>query len=85
MKKAPQNEVLYFQCRCEDRHQESNSTERTDKQEIQLDERTERNSSLSYLCNPSAPATDEELEDFITEAVIILGESLEQLESEGSE
>ena len=85
MKKAPQNKVPYFQCRCEARHQESSSTQKKDKQEISLDNRTEREGSLRYLYNPSAPFDDEELVEFTVEASQILSDAITQLEAEGGE
>lgn len=85
MKKAPQNEVLYFPSRFEARHKESISTQQKNKQEIELDNRTEREGSLSHLYNPSAPLDDDELVEFSIEASQILADLFMQLEAERGE
>ena len=85
MKKAPQNKVPYFQCRFDRRHNESSSTQKKHKQEMGLDDRPEREGSLSHLYNPSAPFNDEELADFIETEAQILEVELNQLGIEGAE
>lgn len=82
MKKAPYYEVPLSESRFDRRQVESSSTAQDNKQELEANDRPERDCLTHLIYNPSAPFTEEELEAFTQEASHMLGETLNQLEAE---